>query len=250
MRTTGPLLVAIFLSPLLPSQTTPSIEVASIKPNRSGVEAINNHFTEQQLSWTNVPAKALIANAYHVLDYQIINAPDWLNNERWDIDAKTTGKTTTMQKFELLGPLLADRFNLQFHRDTRDMGLYRLVIAKGGIKMTEVRAGETPSHSPGIRNLPGHIEAWAMPVGALVRFLSGSHLDQPIIDGTALTGRYNFDLKWAPADNQALMPGEAADPNGPTLFHALEEQLGLKLVTTKGPVEVFVIDRIERPREN
>lgn len=225
-------------------------EVASIKANHSGRNALGNHFTEEQATWTNIPLKVLITNVYRLRNYQLIGAPAWAENERWDIDATTDGKTTTGQKFAALGPLLEERFHLKVHRETRQLPEYRLVIAKGGVKLTEVKDGEKRDHPPGIRNQPSHLTGWASPILQLVDFLSGSYLNEPIIDATDLKGNYDFDLKWTADPNQAYAREEAPDPSGPSLFAAIQEQLGLKLEATKGPVEVVVIDHVERPMEN
>jgi uncharacterized protein (TIGR03435 family) len=232
------------------SQGPLKFEVASVKANHSGGNAVGNHFTEQQTSWTNVPLTVLIRSVYRLKNYQLIGAPAWADNEKWDIDAKSEGKTTGKQRNEMLGNLLADRFHLQFHRETRELPVYRLVIAKGGVKMTQIKDGEVRPQKPGISNRPSHLMGWASPVGQLVYFLSGDYLNEPIIDATGLTGNYDFDLKWTPDPNQAYQRDEAADPNGPSLFVAIQEQLGLRLEATKGPVEVLIIDHVEHPTEN
>lgn len=243
-------LAAVGLVAPLSAQPARTFEVASIKANRSSGNAMGNHFTEQQATWTNATLFSLISNVYRLMNYQILGAPEWTKNERWDIDAKTDGKTTTGQKFEMLGPLMADRFHLQFHRESRELPVYRLVIAKGGIKMTEVKDGEAGPHPPGISNRPSHLTGWGMPIAQLVSFLSGSYLNQPVVDATGLTGNYDFDLKWTADETQAYARDEASDPSGPSLFSAIQEQLGLKLESTKGPVQVLVIDHVERPAEN
>ncbi len=243
-------IVAISLCAPLGGQTAADFEVASIKANHSGHNAIGNHFTEQQMSWTNTPLFVLITNTYRLRNYQVIGAPAWTHSENWDIDAKSAGKTTMAEKNEMLARLLAARFHLQFHRETRELAIYKLVIAKGGVKMKEVKDGEKRDHPGGISNRDSHLQGWAQPVNMLVSFLSGSYLNQPIVDETGLTAKYDFDLKWTADPNQAYQRDEAADPNGPSLFAAIQEQLGLKLEAAKGPVEVLIIDHVERPAEN
>ena len=225
-------------------------EVASIKANHSGRNGTGNHFTEQQATWTNTSLKAMITNVYRLKNYQLIGAPAWAETERWDIDAKTEAKTTIGHKFAALGFLLEDRFHLKVHRETRELPIYRLVVAKGGVKMIEVKEGETRPHRPSISPQPSHLQGWGCPVAQLADFLSGTYLNEPIVDATGLTGKYDFDLKWTADPTQAYLRDEAADPAGPSLFAALQEQLGLKLETAKGPVEVVVIDHVERPAEN
>ena len=247
------MLLSLFMSTLaapLFSQPAPAFEVTSVKANRTGHNAIGNHFTEQQMSWTCVPLSVLIESVYRLRNYQLIGAPSWVDNERWDIDAKANGAIPRNQMMPMLGTLLADRFNLKVHRETRELPIYRLVIAKGGVKLTEIKDGEPRTHTPGISNRPSHLTGWASPIAQLVDFLSGSYLNQPIVDATGLTGKYDFDLKWTADETQAYARDEAAEPGGPSLFAAIQEQLGLKLEPAKGPVEVIVIDHVEHPTEN
>jgi uncharacterized protein (TIGR03435 family) len=243
-------MLAVALSATLIGQTSPTFEAASIKANHSGHNGMNNRSTDEQAIWTNTSLFALVESVYRLKNYQVIGAPAWTHSETWDIDAKSAGKTTMAEKYAMLATLLADRFHLQFHRETRELPLYKLVIAKGGLKMRQVKDGEKRDHSSGISNRDSHLTGWAQPVSQLVYFLSGSYLNEPIADETGLIGNYDFDLKWTPDPNQAYQRDEAADPTGPSLFSAIQEQLGLKLEAAKGPVEVLVIDHVERPSEN
>jgi uncharacterized protein (TIGR03435 family) len=142
---------------------------------------------------------------------------------------------------------LADRFNLTLHRETKDLPVFALVVAKNGPKLHEVKAGDPPppAGSPDIALNRGHIAIRAgMPV--LVWTLSRSRdVDRVILDKTGLTGTYDFDLKWTPEGK-----GEDLSDSGPSIFTAIQQQLGLKLEPQKGPVEIIVIDHVQRPSEN
>ena len=108
-----------------------AIDVASIKPSDPGITAMNNHFSADRFTLIGYAAKTLIESAFGLKDYQVLNAPEWTRSERWTLEIKTTASTTYQQKFELLQPLLADRFQLKIRRETRTMPIYSLVIAQG-----------------------------------------------------------------------------------------------------------------------
>jgi uncharacterized protein (TIGR03435 family) len=139
----------------------------------------------------------------------------------------------------MLQALLADRFKLKIHHETKEQAVYALVVAKGGFKM-KTSPADAPSMSTGSN---GRYTATAMAIGGLMGGLMGS-VDRFIVDKTGLTGSYNFTLKWTP-DGQ-----EETVESGPPLFTALQEQLGLKLELAKAPIDTIVVDHIEKPSEN
>jgi uncharacterized protein (TIGR03435 family) len=149
--------------------------------------------------------------------------------------------------------LLADRFQLKFHRETREIPVYVLTVAKSGHKMkvrTEGDGGAPGSMLFRGANLPGRNTSIAMLAGGLQKVV----LDRPILDKTGLSGRFDFDLAWRPDATQfggrgGTLPA-AADPDRPDIFTALQEQLGLKLDATRGPGEVIVVDKVEKPSDN
>ncbi len=155
-----------FLSSAMFAQS--AFEVATVKPNKTS-DAVSNHFDPERMSWSGVTLKDLIGNAYWFQSYQIVGGPAWLDSDRWEINAKTEGATTFKQKMELLGTLLADRFQLKFHRETRELKEYRLVVAEGGPKLREAR--DTTAQQAGTRVHRGLIAGHAMGAPDLARFL-------------------------------------------------------------------------------
>jgi len=227
-----------------------SIEVATVKPNKSG-GAIGNHFDPERMSWTGAPLKVIIQEAYGVRSYRILGGPSWLDSDGWDINVKTEGRTTYQEKMQLLQALMADRFQLKFHRETREMKAYKLVVAKGGPKLHEAKEGHSTSGPAGTRIDRGLIQGHGVGISDLARFLQ-SELGRPVEEATGLAGKYDFKLEWVPDESQPNSGGEAAPPGaeGPTIFSAIQEQLGLKLEPRKGPGEVLVIDHAEKPSGN
>lgn len=230
----------------------PAIEVASIKPADPALTAMNNHFSADRFSLINYAAKALIEDSFGVRDYQVLNAPDWTGSERWTLEVKTTAPTNYQQKIQLLQPLLADRFQLKYHRETRIMNVYSLVVAKGGPKLVVAAEDDKSEWTQYGDQVVGH----KFPISRLAPSLSGL-LNTPVIDKSGLSGRYDIDLKWTPDParpefGDVRPPSElpAPDPNRPEIFTAIREQLGLELKAGKGPVDVIVIDHIERPSPN
>jgi uncharacterized protein (TIGR03435 family) len=265
----------------------PSFEVASIKPNHSPqpmnrVEAPKGRFIA-----TGITAKALIAEAYAGMsiplrDDQILGGPSWISSERYDIDAKLddsqvepleklpTGQHLLQTRLRVQS-LLADRFKLVVRDETKEVPVYALVIAKNGPKFQEAKPGDTypnglkgpdgRSH-PGLMSMAGgHLTGQAIPMATLAGLLS-LPLGRTVLDRTGLKGDYDFTLQWTPHQRPAGMPmgpegGKPGtdnppppDSSGPSIFTAIQEQLGLKLESTKGPVEVIVIEHIERPSAN
>jgi uncharacterized protein (TIGR03435 family) len=181
---------------------------------------------------------------------QIVNLPAWASSDGLDIKAKIDEETAARwrklsdaevdrRQLPMMQSLLADRFQLKVHREIRQLPILRLVVAKGGPKL-KVALPDARSESE-MSN--GYISGQATSMQTFVFNLS-HEMGRQVIDETGLTDNYDFELRWTPDDQQ-----EAPDA-GPTAFTALEEQLGLKLISAKGPVEVIVIDRIERPSEN
>ena len=259
-------------------------EVASIKPNKSGDNRIRLMVTPDSLSATGATPQMLIVSAYGIQDdHQISGAPDWLQSERYDIEAKMDSAIADeLRKIDsddqrraarqhMLQALLADRFKLTIHRESKELPIYTLVIAKGGPKLPEAKPGDTypngfkgPEGRPGtgmMRGRDGHVTGQGVPLANLVGMLS-RQLGRTVIDKTGLAGKYDFTLQWTPDESQGPMfkgadggpqgsnsvaPPESA---GPSLFTAIQEQLGLKLESQKGPVEIIVIDHVEKPSEN
>jgi len=184
--------------------------------------------------------------AYDVPEARIFGGPKWVNEDRYDIDAKAAGPADGHELMAMLQSLLADRFQLVFHRETRLLPGYALVVGKKGLTAKPSAPG-SPSRSSSSRRT---IEAESCSMRCLALKLS-EVLHLPVSDLTAVEGEFDFKLEFAPEELQARPPsgGEPATP-GPSIFAALDEQLGLKLEARKVPTEVLSIDRAEKPSAN
>jgi uncharacterized protein (TIGR03435 family) len=274
------ILVAMLASGLAFAQSTPApltFEVASIKPSSGDDGRIGIQFMPGGgLRTTGTPLKFLITFAYDVRDFQVSGGPGWVNSDRFDILAKSDRdaaeggpddmrkmsdaqmKTASEQMRLKLQALLADRFQLTIHRETKDAPVYALVIGKNGSKLkeSEVKQGDRRRM---MRMGRSEFNAEGVEIEMLTHTLSNV-LGRPVIDRTGLKGNYDFKLTWTPDPGQAGGPGgppppgvEAPpppDPNGPSIFTAVQEQLGLRLESQKGPVDLIVIDRVEKLSEN
>jgi uncharacterized protein (TIGR03435 family) len=281
-------------------------EVASVKLSKTsstnGAFRFGMRYTDDGLSIENFPLMLLVQQAYGVNKDRISGAPDWLNSERYDIEAKVDpARVDELKKLSpddlkaarqhMLQVLLADRFKLTLHRETKELAVYNLVVAKGGLKLQETKpvdpdkaangdkladgspAGKKAASAGGPLSVGGggsaagmksvtvgaaggasvsfdgrggtrSMQGRAVTIQALTNTLA-SATGRPVIDKTGLTAKYDYKLEYAPEDQQP-----DADPTGPSIFTAVQEQLGLKLESAKGPVEIFVIDHVERPSGN
>ena len=208
------------------------------------------------LRTTNTPVMLLLSFAYDVPDYRFADAPGWVSSERYDIlltpdtpdvapgpDAPARDALASMgRNQQRLRAVLRDRFGLVLRVETRELRVYALIQAKGGSKLSAV-AGDRPAtfHNNG---KAGHVEAIRAPIKLLTDFLA-RELGRPVNDETGLNGVYDFKLEWNPQTES----GDVA-PDAPSLFTALTEQLGLRLESKKGPAQVYVIEKIERPSDN
>ena len=226
-----------------------SFEVASIKPNRSGSMAIRmRQWPGGGLLAENATLRMLVQNAYQIRPHQLIGGPEWINTEHFDVEAKADGANPEQVRL-MLRTLLAERFHLAVHRENRQERMYALVVAKGGPKFHESKADTSQMTGTG----PGTLQAEKIPMTMFAHRLE-LMLERSVADETGLTGEYDFELKWLPERLAARPPGDETtgsdDPSGPSIFSALQEQLGLKLETRRGPVEVIVIDGVEKLTEN
>ena len=230
---------------------SPSFEVASIRPRGTEYTVVAVSISGPKVTITAYPLLGLLMMAYQVEPFQIVGGPSWRDSERYDILAKAEGQAapTNAQVNLMLQALLADRFRLRFHRETRELPVYRLVVGKGGPKLKESAADAQSSLSFGSGGALQEITVSKGSMEQLARQLSNSGIGRPVRDGTGLTGSYDYKLKWLPGMRAG--PDAAADTGGPpSIFTALQEQLGLKLESGKGPGEVLVIDHVEKPSEN
>jgi len=270
----GPLVLGLLNVPKTLAQSPqttiaplPSFEVASIKPNRSGDARFFISMPPGRFTTTGTTTKFLIALAYNVHDFQVLGGPSWINSERYDINAKEDDslveelqKLSPDQRFDQIRlrvqSLLAVRFELRLSHETKELPVYVLVIAKNGPKLLDGRAHAGMMHM-GKDQLTGQ----GLPIESLVQVFS-RQLSRTVVDQTGLKGKYDISLHWTP-DPSAATPFKAEEGNDtgagnpalsnnswPSIFTALQEQLGLKLEPTKSPVETIVIDHLERPSEN
>jgi uncharacterized protein (TIGR03435 family) len=268
-----------------------TFEVASVKANKSGDNRIGIGFAPGgQFRATNVPLRELISAAYGtpqpLAAFQITGGPKWIESERFDIVAKAAGDPQPGANgppavlFPMLRNLLADRFQLIVHRETKELPIYALVLARTDGKLgpqllpaatdcgalnaaARGRGMPPPAPAPGermscgMRMFPGNLAGGSTSIAQLTYVLA-RFVNRTVIDKTGLTGNYDLNLQWTPDQmpqgRGELPPGAppmpAIDPNGPSIFTAVQEQLGLKLESTRGPVEVVVVDRVEHPTED
>ena len=253
--------------------TTPAFEIASIKVNSSGSQ--NFGFTPQPggvLVATNVSARQMVTYAYSMQNSRVEGGPDWLDAVRYDISAKAAGPATQDQMLPMLRTLLADRFKLVMHIDPRDTPIFALVRARADGRLgPQLRASsitdcdaarEAQARGAAIAASDGRpicggrtrgaglIIAGAVSMEELARNTSRM-AGRVVVDRTGLQGRYDFDLKFNPdGELAAATPADRPPDALPSFFVALEEQLGLKLEPQRAPVDVVVIDSIQRPVED
>ena len=263
----------------------PTFEVATVKANRSG--DTNGNLQQQpggRVNARNMPLRPLITFAYQLAQFQLVGGPAWITTDRFDIVAKLEDGAAAGPVLPGAGPgpmqlalrgLLADRFKLRSHRETREMDIYALVMAKPGgspgpklrpsttdcaaMAAAARRGGPPPPPGPpapgapfcGIFGGSGQLRFGGLPASQLVQAFSGQ-AGRMIVDRTGLTGSWDFELSFTPEGRGGPPGGDspAPDPNSPSFFTAIQEQLGLKLESTKGPVEVLVIDGIEHPTDD
>jgi bla regulator protein blaR1 len=194
----------------------------------------------------------LVMYAYDVRDFQILGGSNWVNSEPYDIVAKAEGNASRPQLRLMLQSLLKERFKLELRRETKDAPIYELVVAKGGLKMQEDTT--TPARRMGMTGV-GKLVAQRTLLAVFAEFL-GTIAGRPVVDKTGLSGTYTFKLEWTPDFGEGGLRGpgqpDVSPPNsnGPSLFAALQEQLGLRLQSMKGPVESLVIETAEKPTQN
>ena len=270
----------VALATALPAQEPPpileaSFEVASVKRNIDGGPTTFNPQATGQFTVINFPFATLITAAYQLQPYQLQDAPSWTREDRYNINARLDPQIASRLQPEghpptwalALRNLLAERSRLTFHRETRELPIYALMVARADRKLgpniqpakadcdalrTEseaaARAGRPSPYPPrtetwtpcGLRTAPGRIVSGGFGFAEFMRELS-VRVGRQVVDRTGLEGRWDFYVTFSPDDSP--------NADAPDLFTALQEQLGLKLDATRGPVNVFVIDRVERPTD-
>jgi uncharacterized protein (TIGR03435 family) len=236
----------------------PTYEVASIKPNTD--DDFRYAFRIERdgtLYATGITVKRLMMTAYNVQGFRFIGGPGWVAARRWDVQAKPSRAASEEQIRPMLRALLEDRFQLRAHSETRDMPVYELVVDRNGSKVPTAKDAKA---TPIVRVATGSIELTNNTSATFASQLSYA-LAQPVIDKTGLSGNFDFAIRWTPEPGEdggpttaGLPPGTSAPPastpDGPSVFTAIREQLGLRLKSARGPVEVVVIDNVQMPMAN
>jgi uncharacterized protein (TIGR03435 family) len=246
----------------------PVFDVVSIKPNTSGDTRVTNRVQPGgRYIATNITLRQLIRDAYRIQEFQIVGGPGWMNSDRFDIVAKAEGNPSVGQMALMRQAVLTDRFNVVTHTEKREMPVYALVVKQAGTlgpklrpssescgdpsrPATQLQSGQIPC---GISGGAGRLSTRGTPMTEFAHFLSFNS-DRAVLDRTGLTGPFELALEWTPDPLQAprVTGGDeragASDLDSlPPLFTAVQEQLGLKLESARGPVDVIVIEHAERP---
>jgi uncharacterized protein (TIGR03435 family) len=263
--------VLCVIAPAAAQQPAPAFEVASVKENRSRTAAWSMTAPPGgRFNFTNATLDTIIRWAYRLQDFQLAGAPDWTGSTRFDVVAKAGGSPPPdeMQLQGMMQTLLAEHFKLVSHMETRELPTYALMLVgregKPGVNLhaspvdcaavaAAARTGALRPPLPGGRPLcgirmgAGTMTAGGITMARLVPDLSRL-VNRVVVDRTGLAGAFDLDLRWTP--ESLSRDAQPSDPNAPSIFTAVQEQLGLKLEATKGPVEVLVIDHVEHPRED
>ena len=235
----------------------PSLEVATIKPSQPDRPGRAFLWRGNRFTTINTTLMALIGFAYDVQEKQVIGGQDWMSSEKFDIEGKpdTPGTPSREQLRTMVKKLLADRFQLKFHNEKKELPAYVLTAGKTDPKMT--KDDTNPNGLPALffRQL-GDLNVRNATMEDFAHLMQSAVLDRPVVDHTGLAGKWDFQLKWTPDDSQFSgmgmrppPPSEAADAP-PPLFTAIQEQLGLKLESGKAQVDVMVIDHVDHPSAN
>jgi uncharacterized protein (TIGR03435 family) len=252
-----------------PAAPLPVYDAIAIHENKAGANMSMVRWGSDAFTATNTTLTSLLMSAYGIREDLMSGLPSWANSFHFDINAKISDpdpqaikNLSREQRRAMMVTLLKERFHLQTHIETKTLPVYDLVIAKGGLKLkenatppaTSLEPGASPSTlKPGsfrISNSGTNSEMTAVgvPISNLATNLA-FQVERNIIDKTGLTAKYDFNLKWTPMQLEGKVDA-SADNNAPDIFTALQEQLGLKLEPSKGPVDTLVIDHIEKPSEN
>jgi uncharacterized protein (TIGR03435 family) len=242
------------------ADANPAFDVATVKPSAPNRPGKGFGFRGDQFMTMNTNLNDLIAFAYGLHSKQIVNAPAWSDSDLFDIVGKpdTPGRPNLKQMGIMVQKLLADRFQLQFHHESRELSVYAISVASGGPKLTKTSSAPNDPQGFGFTAL-GNLTVRNMSMKDFASWMQSGVMDRPVVDQTGLTDRYDFKLKWTPDQSQfaqfrstgAVLPPTTDDPNAPPgLYTAVQEQLGLKMESKKAPDDVIVIDHIEKPSAN
>jgi len=234
---TSRLLLGLWTTALL-AQSTPAFDVATVKQSESfeaqGAIRIGMTAAHGELRISGSTLRNLIRWAYQIRANQVVG-PQWIDSEHYDVVAKVAADAGEDQLRFMLRSLLEERFRLAIHRESRDLPSYMLVVAKSGAKLRAAEGDAASRYFPG----RGGVSAQHVTLDRFAELLA-NRLDRPVVNTTGITGVYDIDLKWTPD------AATAGDDPGPSVFAAIQEQLGLRLETKKAATEVLVIDRAQK----
>ena len=239
----------------------PGFDVSTVKPSHAtdGHTHVYRHTDDGGFETINISLKGLLAFAYDLPETRVIGGPAWLDSDKWDVQAKASaevdaaihklsGDESKAAKQKMVQALLAERFKLTAHQETRELPVYALVVAKGGPKFEKTEANGTD-----IGTGNSHIKIHGGDSVEILAEQLAKVLGRVVLDKTGIQGRYDITLRWTPENGLPDKVNGASTPeetNGPSIFTAVQEQLGLRLDPQKGPVGVLVVDRAEMPTEN
>jgi uncharacterized protein (TIGR03435 family) len=249
---------AIAAPAVMAATANPAFEVATIKPSDPNRPGKLLTVRGQEVITINTTISDLLSMAYDLHPKQIVGGPSWLESDKYDLTGKpdVPGQPNVAQVKIMIQKLLADRLQLKFHREKRDLNVYVLTVGKTGKKFS--KSESDPNSLPGLffSPPPMTLNVTNATMGEVASVLQINVLDKPVVDQTGLTEKYDFSLRFTPQPGQmqglgGAPPRQTDDPDAPPdLFTAIQQQLGLKLESTKAPADVVVIDHIERPSEN
>jgi uncharacterized protein (TIGR03435 family) len=234
------------------ADSLPSFEVATIKPG-TPERGFGVQVRGRRLTTVNTSVSEIMTFAWSLHPRQITGGPAWMETEKYDLLAET-GDEPKPDIRAMVQRLLADRFGLKYHRDKKELSVYQIVVGKTGDKLANSLGDPNGNPTYGLSAL-GTMTVTNAKISDFAGWMQRYVLDRPVVDQTGISGRYNFTLNWAADDSQfGPLAGTLRPPSGnsdrPSLYEAMQQQLGLKLEATKAPVEVLVIDHVEKPSEN
>ena len=253
-------ILAVFVASLSAQTRTTQFDVASIHENRSGSGEGSLGPTRDGYEASNIPVRLLVVRAFNVRAFQVVGGPAWIDAARFDIIGRGSGNTTEEQARLMLRQLLFDRFKLRVRTEMRELPVYDLIVARAAgtlgpqLKPSTAQCTEAPrgeqnpcGMSGSFGTGHGDLEAVGQPLDRLATQLSTA-VDRIVINKTGLSGRFDFHISWGPGGFGSADAGRPDD--APSIFTTVQEQLGLRLMPGKGPVQVVIIDHVERPSDN
>jgi uncharacterized protein (TIGR03435 family) len=241
----------------MPPDANPVAEVATIKPSKPDQPGKGFRYDGHRFTTLNTSVLDLLTFAYGVQQRQVVGGPAWMSSEKYDLEIQPDieGMPNDKQIKSMLQKLFPERLKLQFHHDQKELPVYALVVAGSGPKMTKSEGD--PNGLPGLffRGL-GVLTVQNATMSDFAGLMQSAVLDRPVVDRTALQGRYDFLLKWTPDESQfggmgiKVPPPSNAPDAPPNLFTAVQDQLGLKFDSSKASVDVLAIDHVEKPSAN